>query len=1138
MNYTTTICKKANMYQCLNSIKCIPINRLMDRRKDCPYRDDEDLTKMTDSNLTELLKSHFKCEMTNKYISQSIVQDKACDCKLENENFCEDEDFHIHYARKNISFQTICDGFTELIPITIDGQNETDETECEKWSCNNIYTSCDGLWNCPRGEDEIGCDILSTLNCSAYHHKCVLLDTNQLICLSIEKVNNGKVDCLGGTDEPTLCRQIFQDKLVDKFFCLRQNRRECILSAQLCDGEIICDHGDDEKFCQNNYLNKSNSLGICNSAHSSIRSDVEQFLCHEATVKTIQEIKYFSLEEMSKNVDDQTKNVFKSLFPSSSIIKQFHQHKPRCHRGFDVRIWLNNQKNLTTDICFCPPSFYGDQCQYQNQRVSLTIKFRALSDSWSTLFAIIISLIDDSDERIIHSYEQFTYLSMRDCKVKFNIYLLYSTRPKNQTKNYAIHIDIYEKVSLSYRGSLLFPIIFPFLPVYRMAYKIDIPQNNQNMKSCSNSRCIHGKCIMYLNNRQNTHFCQCYQGWSGRYCTIPHRSMCSSDSLNIGVSAYNQSICLCPIHKFGYRCLLVNTICEMNNNYLKCLNGGKCIPADEYTISKQKFLCICARGYIGDRCEIVDNQIILSFNNDIVLSQSIFIHFIQVLKDGPPVRTTTFRTISLIKHSLTIYWSHPFNLIFIELLNKIYYLVIVQKSYEQSIIINKTINPSDYCPHMNELFNETFVKMHLIRRIKYYHLPCQNYSLNISCFHDDHHICLCYDYKQKRLANCLDFNHNMKFDCLGESVCENNGQCFQDTPDCPQKSICICPSCVYGTRCQFSANLFGLSLDPIIGYHIQPHINFTNQPTIVKISSALTIIFIIVGFVNGILSLITFINKNIREVGCGLYLLGSSITTLLTTIIFGLKFCILVFAQMALISNRSFLKIQCLLLDFILRVCLNIDQWLNACVAIERAITIIKAARFHKKKSKQIAKIVIIIIPIVVIVTTIYDPFYRRLIDEENEDDKRIWCIVNYSIGIKIFNSIIHTFHFLAPLMINITSVIILITKKTRHRSNIQTGRSYIEHLKEQIHQHKHLFTAPVILVILGLPRLILLFVSTCMKSTDDAWLFLVGYFISFIPSMLTFVVFILPSKFYKQQLRQTLTTYLTQIQRRFQFIM
>ncbi|CAF3380983.1 unnamed protein product, partial [Rotaria sp. Silwood2] len=307
---------------------------------------------------------------------------------------------------------------------------------------------------------------------------------------------------------------------------------------------------------------------------------------------------------------------------------------------------------------------------------------------------------------------------------------------------------------------------------------------------------------------------------------------------------------------------------------------------------------------------------------------------------------------------------------------------------------------------------------------------------------------------------------------------------------------------------------------------------------IVKISSALTIIFIIVGFVNGILSLITFINKNIREVGCGLYLLGSSITTLLTTIIFGLKFCILVFAQMALISNRSFLKIQCLLLDFILRVCLNIDQWLNACVAIERAITIIKAARFHKKKSKQIAKIVIIIIPIVVIVTTIYDPFYRRLIDEENEDDKRIWCIVNYSIGIKIFNSIIHTFHFLAPLMINITSVIILITKKTRHRSNIQTGRSYIEHLKEQIHQHKHLFTAPVILVILGLPRLILLFVSTCMKSTDDAWLFLVGYFISFIPSMLTFVVFILPSKFYKQQLRQTLTTYLTQIQRRFQFIM
>ncbi|CAF2964940.1 unnamed protein product [Rotaria sp. Silwood2] len=184
------------------------------------------------------------------------------------------------------------------------------------------------------------------------------------------------------------------------------------------------------------------------------------------------------------------------------------QHELRCHRGFDLRIWLNNEKNLTTNTCLCPPSFYGDMCQYQNQRVSLTIKFRVLSDSWSTLLAIIISLIDDSEERIIHSYEQFTYLSIRDCKIKFNIYLLYSTRPKNETKNYAIKIDIYEKISLTYRGSLLFPIIFPFLPVHRLAYVVDIPRNNENIQTCLNSQCIHGKCMAYSNNPKHNSFCQ------------------------------------------------------------------------------------------------------------------------------------------------------------------------------------------------------------------------------------------------------------------------------------------------------------------------------------------------------------------------------------------------------------------------------------------------------------------------------------------------------------------------------------------------------------------------------------------------------------------------------------------------------
>jgi hypothetical protein len=346
--------------------------------------------------------------------------------------------------------------------------------------------------------------------------------------------------------------------------------------------------------------------------------------------------------------------------------------------------------------------------------------------------------------------------------------------------------------------------------------------------------------------------------------------------------------------------------------------------------------------------------------------------------------------------------------------------------------------------------------------------------------------------------------------------------------------MCLCPPCFYGRRCHFSTSGFGLSLDAILGYHILPHRSLTQQAPIVQFSFALAIIFIMAGLINGILSLITFKNKIVREVGCGLYLLGSSITTLLTMIIFGLKFFILLLAQMTAISNQSFLLFQCHSMDFVLRVCLCMDQWLNACVAAERAMTMVKGSRFVKKKSRKAAKVIIIILLVVIVGSSIHDPIYRRLIEEENDDNdqKRIWCIVTYPSNLEIYYYITHIFHFFGPFLINVISAIILITKKSDQQSVVHKQRPYKEILKEQFRQHKHLLAAPVILILLAVPRLIIIFVSKCMKSANDSWLFLAGYFISLIPPMLTFVVFVLPSKFYKKEFRASMEHYRTILRR------
>jgi len=70
-------------------------------------------------------------------------------------------------------------------------------------------------------------------------------------------------------------------------------------------------------------------------------------------------------------------------------------------------------------------------------------------------------------------------------------------------------------------------------------------------------------------------------------------------------------------------------------------------------------------------------------------------------------------------------------------------------------------------------------------------------------------------------------------------------------------------------------------------------------------------------------------------------------------------------------------------------------------------------------------------------------------------------------------------------------------------------------------------------LIILAVPRLIISYTLRCMKLNNDSWLFLTGYFISFTPSTLTFVMFVLPSKLYKRQFYKSIQQYRRKIQTR-----
>ncbi|CAF0857365.1 unnamed protein product [Adineta steineri] len=317
----------------------------------------------------------------------------------------------------------------------------------------------------------------------------------------------------------------------------------------------------------------------------------------------------------------------------------------------------------------------------------------------------------------------------------------------------------------------------------------------------------------------------------------------------------------------------------------------------------------------------------------------------------------------------------------------------------------------------------------------------------------------------------------------------------------------------------------GVTLDDILRDEIRSNMTFTDQTILVKINAALTMIMFVGGLINSILSLITFQNKDLRKVGCGIYLLASSITSFLTISMFTVKFWFVVLTQMNLSIPVSVVRGGCVSIEPLLKLCLYLDAWLNACVAIERAILVFKGVNFSKQKSQQIARWILLILPFFIMGSIIHEPIHRELHEIKTETNRAVidrWCITRYSPSVQRYNTIILFFHLVAPCIVNLCSALFIILGSAQQRSAAQTRLTLREHIYDQFREHKQLLISPIILLILSLPRLIISMLSECVNPSNNRLLFIFGYFISFTPSMLMFIVFVLPSALYRKTFQET----------------
>jgi len=394
------------------------------------------------------------------------------------------------------------------------------------------------------------------------------------------------------------------------------------------------------------------------------------------------------------------------------------------------------------------------------------------------------------------------------------------------------------------------------------------------------------------------------------------------------------------------------------------------------------------------------------------------------------------------------------------------------------------------------------------------------------CFIDETYLCLC---TNSHHANCITFNRQRNFICPSDNHCANNGQCLQDHPTCPSTKICLCRRCFFGSQCQFYAKGLGSTLDEILGYEFKRNKSLFEQSITVIIAATTTIVIFLIGMINSILSIITFLREKSREMGCGIYLLASSFTSLFTMIVFLMKFWFLFYSHQDHTNKKKILDGNCYGIELILKVLLYADNWLNACVSFERIIYVIKGTSFNKTLSKKFA--IGISVSVVPIMWFLFVPQIIYLHIFHDDAKERSWCVVKYSRWLATYSTTLIFVHYFVPLAINILSIICITAVTTYRRTLIQSHHSFCSHLRKQIKKNKHRLISSGIIICLTLPYLIISIVLDCQKSSNLFWFYLIGYFLSFCPAAFIFLIFVIPSSHYRREFNE----FLKYIRRRFQ---
>ena len=688
---------------------CLPVKVLGDSVAHCTNRDDEFAYGSWESLSTT------KCDQLEddecRFLREYILRSGD---RFNNNNTSAMTNTKMSFRSYCNTFWDLKDQSDESFAICQSWTCAQNEFQCRSGQCISKHYVCDGEWDCNDASDELfGTNHLSLHNqiinltenqkkCATNmsskvqpfdifcnittEYPCLLINFTEISdishtrpCISMNQIGDGKMDCLDGLDERntrTHCRGLYQLGL--SLQC-RSTTNICIDEQNLCTRAGRCpNQADDALYCNDRSENCSDSKDfICmnGSCMKGVRCNgkidcgygEDEYWCSSYGLQA--EVKQY---RVWKQQDQMKVNKYIALprYPSKSteqknITKdEKHPISKRntpvavlssvaalmCNRGVAVTRFPN------TTVCLCPPSYYGDYCEYHSDRITSYVHLNISRDAYvhsagDTQVSLKVLVLLMCKGQVIHS-QQFHYRPAHDLyhRVKKRHYLIYSKQTKlleqkvrrifNRTSivdhsPYYLQYEAYElkpnniiRVLSVWRYS----IFFDFLPSLRFAKVLRYPDRRSEIvdSPCQSNPCNHSNTECYiLQNDPKKYVCLCKSGYSGEHCSIrdPYcaQNFCHPNSLckpnYLGSTAGNRlPLCLCPLDIYGTRCGLTYDQCWSN----PCKNNGSCYAS---TSDMRKVNCICHEDYYGNLCQFETEKIDLAVRKNNVSGISVIQYF-------------------------------------------------------------------------------------------------------------------------------------------------------------------------------------------------------------------------------------------------------------------------------------------------------------------------------------------------------------------------------------------------------------------------------------------------------------------------------------------------------------------------------